>query len=1080
LLHLLHHLIGRLSVSRKLILIYALDLSAVIFVSTILINEKYIAINFARQEIVGNAYISEIRAIVLPQVRRPSSEIGAPSPAARLLQAEEHYGKSMGSRELAAHLAAYLEAREPLSDEQKHAKALALQALITRIGNQSNLILDPDLDSYYSMSLVVLRFPELFDLCLRIGNKAIEVGRAATPALRSTRQTEYLILEGRIDAVASGIAADFDEAIAAGQPALKASLGLSRDRLLGAIEHLRSGTRRMALDLSGEASPALIRSLGHVLEDTLSQSWKEVGMALDALLDQRISALFARMWWHLGAAGALLMLILVVVFFVARMIALPIRRLSDVAGKVSVSADYALRAEWSSGDELGRLVNAFNQMLAQLDRSRRVEQELAVSARAAEAQRELLEAIPIPLLVTAIPQHEVLHANLPAQEWLHDLSPDPWIKGLDRPQRVRFFQQLADRGGVNDFEALWDSGGVRHWVLLSARRLVYQDQDAVLTAITPIERLKQMEKRLALWAKVFEASSESIMITNAEREIVTVNRAFCRASAYELSEIVGEKPDFLRSERHPPSFFDQIWEAARVRGSWQGELWFQRKNGDSFPAWAVLNAVRETSGTVSHYVATILDISERKENERRISHLAHHDTLTDLPNRALCLDRLTMAIQQSERTQRRVGLLFLDVDHFKSINDSLGHPIGDGLLRSLAQRLLEAVRAGDTVSRLGGDEFVIIFNGVVDAEEISEIVNSRLIPLLRQPHDVDGAHLQVSCSVGIAVYPDDGRDVDVLMRNADAAMYQAKQQGRNTAQFFTAEMDRSARERIQIEQDLHCALERDELRLYYQPRVDSKSGQLLGVEALIRWQHATHGLISPAYFIPVAEECGLIVQIGYWVFSEACRQQAEWRATGVGDIPVSVNLSVAQFRDENMLDVLKATMLLNHTNPGQIELELTESLLMENVESTIKLLDGIKGLGLMLSVDDFGTGYSSLNYLHRFPIDKLKIDRSFVMDMLDNPKDLAVTQAIISLGHTLGLGVVAEGVENTEQRMALSAAGCDELQGYYFSKPIPADQLMSWMSSQGQPWRPRAERPDQNDPKRSDSSERLLLASGAQ
>jgi diguanylate cyclase (GGDEF)-like protein/PAS domain S-box-containing protein len=1072
LLRLLHHLIGRLSVSRKLILIYALDLSAVIFVSTILINEKYIAINFARQEIVGNAYISEIRAIVLPQGRRAATESGAASPAERLLQAEEHYGKTMGSRLLAERLAVHLEAREPLTDAQKHAKALALQALITRIGNQSNLILDPDLDSYYSMSLVVLRFPELFDLCLRIGNKAIEVGQAPTPTLRSTRQTEYLILEGRFDAVASGIAADFDEAIAASQPALKASLGLSRDRLLAATEHLRSGTRRMALDLSGDASPALIRNLGHVLEDTLSQTWKEVGMALDALLAQRISALFTRMWLHLGAAGALLTLILVVVFFVARMIALPIRRLSDVAGKVSVSADYTLRAEWSSGDELGRLVNAFNQMLAQLDRSRRVEQELAVSARAAEAQRELLEAIPIPLLVTAIPQHEVLHANLPAQEWLHDLSPDPWIKGLDRSQRVRFFQQLADRGGVNDFEALWDSGGVRHWVLLSARRLVYQDQDAVLTAITPIERLKQMEKRLALWAKVFEASSESIMITNAEREIVTVNRAFCRASAYELSEIVGEQPDFLRSDRHSASFFAQLWEVARVRGSWQGELWIERKTGGAFPAWAVLNAVREANGTITHYVATILDISERKENERRISHLAHHDTLTDLPNRTLCLDRLTMAIQQSERTQRRVGVLFLDVDHFKSINDSLGHPIGDGLLRSLAQRLLEAVRAGDTVSRLGGDEFVIIFNGVADAEEISEIVNSRLIPLLRQPHDVDGAHLQVSCSVGIAVYPDDGRDVDALMRNADAAMYQAKQQGRNTAQFFTAEMDRSARERIQIEQDLHGALERDELRLYYQPRVDSRSGQLLGVEALIRWQHAVHGLISPANFIPVAEECGLIVQIGYWVFSEACRQQAEWRQAGAGDIPVSVNLSVAQFRDENMLDVLKSTMLRNRTKPNLIELELTESLLMENVESTIKLLDGIKGLGLMLSVDDFGTGYSSLNYLHRFPIDKLKIDRSFVMDMLDNPKDLAVTQAIISLGHTLGLGVVAEGVENIEQRMALSAAGCDELQGYYFSKPMPAGQLISWMESQGQSWHKRTEIQDKNDPKRGQACRR--------
>jgi diguanylate cyclase (GGDEF)-like protein len=403
-----------------------------------------------------------------------------------------------------------------------------------------------------------------------------------------------------------------------------------------------------------------------------------------------------------------------------------------------------------------------------------------------------------------------------------------------------------------------------------------------------------------------------------------------------------------------------------------------------------------------------------------------------------------VAIQQAERSNRRVGVLFLDLDHFKNVNDSLGHHIGDGLLRSVTQRLLETVRAGDTVCRLGGDEFVIIFNGFTEAEEISQIVDSRLIPLIRRPHDIDGAELFVSCSVGIAVYPEDGKDVETLMRNADAAMYQAKQIGRNNAQFFTAEMDRSARERMEIEQDLRFAVKHEELRLVYQPRVDSNSGRLLGVEALVRWQRPQHGLVSPARFIPIAEECGLIVQIGYWVFSEACRQQAEWRDAGLGDIPISVNLSVAQFRDQNLIETLRATMELYQTHPAHIELELTESILMEDVSSTIKLLHGIKALGVMLSIDDFGTGYSSLNYLHRFPIDKLKIDQSFVRDMLDDPKDLAVTQAIIGLGHTLGLCVVAEGIEEVEQRLALSAAGCDELQGYYFSKPLPANELIRW------------------------------------
>jgi len=1045
----IYRLIGRLSVSRKLILIYALDLSAVIFVSTILINEKYIAINFARQEIVGNAYISEIREALLPTRSTGHGKAPGRKPAELLMEAERRYGEGFGSHSLADKLAQRLDStvyNGTAANDQTHVMALAVQALVTRIGNQSNLILDPDLDSYYTMSLVVLRFPELFDLASRIGEKAIAVGQATTSATRAQVQTEYLIIEGRLDAIASGIAADYEEALAAGKPALREALIPSRDILLAAIDTLRTETRQTALERAGEDSTSIIKEASRDLRDKLSAAWRVAGVTLDDLLDQRIDRLFSRMWWHLGAAVLLLLLILTVVFFVARMIALPIRRLSDAAEMVSRSADYSLRATWSSGDELGRLVNAFNQMLEQLDRSRLVEQELAASARATEAQRELLEAIPIPLMVTAIPQHEVLHTNLPALDWLQDQSSDPWMKGLDSPQRARFFQQLSDHGAVKEFEALWHGGREEHWALLSARRLHYQDQDAVLTAFTPIGRIKQMEARLELWAKVFEASSECIMVTSADRVIVTVNRAFCRGTAYELSEVVGELPDFMRSDRHTDGFFNQLWKTAKVRGSWQGELWIKRKSGETFPVWAVLNALRDERGTITHYVAAFLDISERKDNERRISHLAHHDTLTDLPNRALCLDRLGVAIQQADRNTRRVGVLFLDLDRFKNINDSLGHHIGDGLLRSVARCLLEAVRAGDTVSRLGGDEFVIIFNGVADSDEISQIVERRLIPLVRRPHDVDGAELHISCSVGIAVYPEDGRDVETLMRNADAAMYQAKQEGRNNAQFFTAEMDRCARERMEIEHDLRSAVERGELRLYYQPRVDAHSGSLLGVEALVRWQHPKYGLVPPSRFIPVAEECGLIVPIGYWIFSEACRQQAAWRDDGPGDIPVSVNLSVAQFRDGGLLDTLRTALKLHGTNPAHIELELTESLLMEDMASTIEILHLIKALGVVLSVDDFGTGYSSLNYLYRFPIDKLKIDQSFVSDMLDDPKDLAITQAIIGLGHTLGLRVVAEGVETIEQRLALSAAGCDELQGYYFSKPLPADDLIRWKS----------------------------------
>ncbi len=1033
-------LISRLSVSRKLMLIYALDLSAVIFISTILVNEKFIAIDFARKEILGNEYITLIR-----EATSSLADTLQPIAPERVSTANARYAQIFADPDITQLSQALAEQLRTLSAKQQTPvqDELVTKALVTRIGNQSNLILDPDLDSYYTMSLVVLRFPELNNLLSQIRKKVLE---SETTAQDKTAviQTDYLILEGRLDAIAQSVNADYSEAMQAGGPRLKTALGVSMSNLMAALSAFRDSARQQVFNPDQAAIVAGFASVSQELQQQLESAWSTAGVSLGELLQTRIDGLFKRMWLHLGTAATLLLLILSVVFYIASQIAVPVRRLAKIAENVRSSGDYTLRSDWRSADEIGVLVTAFNAMLEQLDQSRLIEMELTAQTRAGEAQRDMLEAMPIAMMVTSIPQHDVLHINAPAAGWIDGGSSDPWIRGLTPETRARFFQQLADTGAADEFEAVWKGQQSKNWVLLSARRLKYHGMDAVLTAFTPINRLKYMEQRLELWAKVFEASSESIMITDHKRRILTVNHAFCRSTAYELDELLGLLPNFLGSDHHPKGFYAEIWQAAELRGFWQGEMWLQRKTGESFPTWTLLNAVRNGKGEITHYIAASLDISERKANEQRISYLAQHDVLTDLPNRALCLDRLGMALQNAERLKRNVAVLFIDLDRFKNINDSLGHHIGDCLLRSVAQCLQQAVRAGDTVSRFAGDEFVVILNSVAELEEISQIVDKRLMPLLRQPHDVEGAELHISCSIGIAVYPQDGADIDTLLRNADTAMYQAKALGRNKAEFFTMDMDRRARERMVIENDLRVALERQEFQLFYQPRVACDSGELLGAEALIRWQHPEQGLISPARFIPIAEECGLIVQIGAWVLTEACRQLASWREQGFKDIVVSVNISAPQLREPGLLDILASALHMHQLNPALIELELTESQLMAHVTSTIELLHAIKKLGVSLSIDDFGTGYSSLNYLHRFPIDKLKIDQSFVSDMLEDPNDLAITKAIIGLGHTLGLRVVAEGVENKAEVATLSAAGCDELQGYFFGKPMPVALFAQW------------------------------------
>ncbi|MBC7512864.1 MAG: EAL domain-containing protein [Herminiimonas sp.] len=1057
-------LIGSLTVGRKLALIYFLDLTTVLFISGILINEKYIAINFTKKEMIGNQFIAVVRDALLDVVERSAAAPAGPAISgtapATIRHAEARFGAEMGSAALSSDFAAALATTAAAATVPAPEGATPIgigRELLTRIGNQSNLILDPDLDSYYTMSLVVLHFPELLEVVDSMHRLA---GKMATlpAARRQDQQTRFLVLEGRIDAILAGIESDYREAFSASSPALRARLVPGQVALASALRQFRIDSLRqagLATSVGDAPSGAVVDAAGlpgAVIEVALAPvivalraAWTVSQSEMERLLQARNDEAFRRMGLHLGTALLLMALILTLIFLVARQIAIPIRRLAEVAGQVRGSGDYTLRANWDSSDEIGRLVTGFNSMLQQLDAQRLAQQNLVAQASAVLAQRALIEAIPLPLMVTSIPDHQVLHANDAARAWLGGHDRNPWQRGMEPAARARFFQCLSDTDAVDEFEVRWTAGDTPSWALVSARCLQYQGQAAVLTTFTPMNRMKQMESGLALWAKVFEASSESIVVMDQNGRVVTVNQAFRRGTAFEMHELLGKAPDLLLADRNPPDMMETVRHTTLVKGSWQGEIWLNRKNGQAYPAWLVINAARDINGAVTNFIAMSLDITERKASEQRIHYLAHHDALTGLPNRFSCDERMALSIQQARRRQTRVAVLFVDLDRFKNINDSLGHHIGDELLCSVAARLTNAVREGDTVSRLGGDEFVVILNNVVNAEEVGKIVDQRLIPAVRQPHLIDQAELYISCSIGAAIFPDDSDNIEGLMRHADAAMYQAKKLGRNNFQFFTPELNARVTRHLHLESDLRHAAERNELVLHYQPRIDAHSGRIAGVESLVRWQHPTEGLIGPAQFIPLAEESGLIVEMGAWIIRQACRQHQLWRAEGIGPMPISINLSALQLKDPGLVPILIEALAAHAVPAAQIELELTESLLMDNVAATIVVLNEIKALGFSLSIDDFGTGYSSLNYLHRFPIDKLKIDRSFIQNIHVAPENLAVTKAIIGLGHTLGLEVVAEGVEQVQDVQVLQEAGCDELQGFYFARPMPAEVFSNWL-----------------------------------
>jgi diguanylate cyclase (GGDEF)-like protein/PAS domain S-box-containing protein len=614
----------------------------------------------------------------------------------------------------------------------------------------------------------------------------------------------------------------------------------------------------------------------------------------------------------------------------------------------------------------------------------------------------------------------------------------------DQREKVHAMIHEGFRLGAAEAEVSIQGPAGKSIYYLKSSLFLLGGEDCLITVGIDISARREAEKTLELWARVFECTSESIMITDSERRVVSVNQAFCSAMGYRAEEIAGQSSLVLKSDIHDAVYFRQMWRDITYRGSWQGEFWSRHKNGEYSPQWMVVNSVRDRQGLVTHYIALFTDISAQKSQEKHIQHIAHHDALTNLPNRLLCMERLVMALQQANRSGRRVAVIFIDLDRFKNINDSLGHHVGDCVLVTAANRLSMSVRDGDTVCRLGGDEFVVILADIEGPDQITDIMEQRLLPLMRQPYDAGGYELHCSCSIGISISPEDGTDKDSLLRNADSAMYQAKETGRNNYHYYTEELNSRALQRLGIETSLRKAMERDELLLHYQPKLELHSGRPCGLEALLRWQHPERGMIPPLDFIPIAEETGLIIPIGKMVIKSACRQISRWNSAGLSGICLSINVAAVQFRDKQFVEELVSLVRSEGVSPRQIELELTETMLMEDAVRTIRVMETLKDEGFQFSIDDFGTGYSSLNYLHRFPIDRLKIDKSFVRGMLERPADLAIIKAIIGLGHTLEMKVIAEGVENEEEFKALRAAGCDEVQGFFVARPLPPEQVPGW------------------------------------
>ncbi|MCZ4304229.1 EAL domain-containing protein [Zoogloeaceae bacterium G21618-S1] len=698
---------------------------------------------------------------------------------------------------------------------------------------------------------------------------------------------------------------------------------------------------------------------------------------------------------------------------------------------MDVEPEPSTRAEAATMNNAGADLAALNTVIATLDEGVIISASNGQTLASNDAAAHIFDLDPA--------QMDAFHIDRPPVKFLR-------TNGLACPSASLPPQQSLADGQVHEAEFnIVQPNGTRQWVKLHARPIVLAGA-AVVTAITDVTHQRQTDARLRLADKAIEHSPDAIMITTAEGLILRVNPAFTRLTGYRLDEVIGHSPALLRSGQHDTAFYTAMWNSVRRSGRWEGEIWNRHKRGHLFAERLSISAVEDTPGHVSHYVAVFSDITEAKTEAARISHLAQHDALTGLPNRSLMSDRLNHALHRSQRHRAVVALLFLDLDRFKTVNDTFGHAVGDLLLQQVAARLTGCVRESDSVGRLSGDEFMVVLTDLVDAEQAGQVAR-KILASLDSPFEIEGHRIQATFSIGIALYPNDAGSAKDLHHHADTALYHAKASGRNAFRYFTEAMNTRAEQRLNMEHHLRGAIAKGELSLLFQPLTRIDDGRVVAMEALCRWHSPVLGDILPDSFIPVAEGCGLIVDLDYWVLEHACHELSIWQTHGATEVGVAVNLSSLHFRREGLVDEVRAVLARTQIPASRLELELSESTLLQGGPEVTATLNSLKAMGVHLVINDFGVGYSSLAHLRRYQIDRLKIDRRFIQAMEHTGDDAAIVRALIELGQSMRIEVLAEGVETDGQRRGVLAAGCLLAQGQLMGAPMTAETTLALLTA---------------------------------